>query len=234
VPSDFPLRPKLLKGALAVYESDDPGTQPEIIVFQCNPEQLKRTLANRTPPSPTSNTGAAKEDVMRVWGAPVEIANLTVVLNAVDQPAGVPGLNEQRGAAQHGLYPTLAVMEMLLYPPTLRIQNNQKLAEEGAVQISSEKLPLTLLVWGESRVVPILLTNFSITEEAFDQNLNPIQAKVELGMRVLTYMELKESGLGRNAYLAYQRQKETFAQQYSSGGDTREITGFVHKAVTRP
>jgi hypothetical protein len=235
MPSDFPLRPKLQKGALAVYESDDPRNQPDIIVFQYNPDQLKRTLANRAPQSPPSNVGGAKEDVLRVGGPPVETINLTVALNAVDQPAGVTGLNAQAGATQYGLHPALATLEMLLYPPTLRVQNNQQLAKEGAVQVSSEKLPLTLLVWGASRVVPILLTNFSITEEAFDPDLNPIQAKMELGMRVLTYMELKEKGLGRNAFLAYQRQKETLAQQHLSGGnDNGGIAGFVQQAVTRP
>jgi hypothetical protein len=235
MPPDFPRRPKLQRGALAVYERDEQGAKPQIIVFQYNPDQLKRALANRAPQSPPSNVGGAKEDVLRVGGPPVETINLTVALNAIDQQAGVPGLNAREEAPRHGLHPALATLEMLLYPPTLRVQNNQQLAKGGAVQISSEKLPLTLLVWGESRVVPIMLTNFSITEEAFDPDLNPIQARIELGMRVLTYMELKESGLGRNAFLAYQRQKETLAQQHlSGGGDNGRIAGLAQQAVTRP
>ena len=235
MPSDFPRTPKLLKGALAVYERDEQSAKPQIIVFQYNPDQLKRALANRTPQSPPSNVGGAKEDVLRVGGPPVETINLTVALNAIDQPDGVRGLNAQEGSPQYGLHPALATLEMLLYPPTLRVQNNQQLAKEGAVQVSSERLPLTLLVWGASRVVPILLTTFTATEEAFDPDLNPIQARVELGMRVLTYLELKESGLGRNAFLAYQRQKETLAQQHlSGGGDNGRIAGFVQQAVTRP
>ena len=235
MPSESPPWPKLQKGALAVYERDEKGAQPQIIVFQYNPDQLKRALTNRAPKSPPSNAGGAKEDVLRVGGPPVETINLTVALNAVDQPDGVPGLNARAGAPRYGLHPALATLEMLLYPPTLRVQNNQLLAKGGAVQISSEKLPLTLLVWGRSRVVPVTLTSFSVTEEAFDQYLNPTQAKVELAMSVLTYMELKEEGLGRNAFVAYQRQKETFAQQHVSGGDgIKEIAGFAQRAVTRP
>jgi hypothetical protein len=234
MPSDFPLWPKVQKGALAVYERDEQSAQAQIIVFQYNPDQLKRTLANRAPQSPPSNAGGAKEDVLRVGGPPVENINLTVALNAIDQPAGPATNGVTNLLPRHGLHPALATLEMLLYPPTLRVQNNQQLAKGGAVQISSEKLPLTLLVWGESRVVPITLTNFTVTEEAFDPNLNPIQAKVELAMRVLTYMELKETGLGRNAFLAYQRQKETHARAYAAGGDTKGITGFVQRAVTRP
>jgi hypothetical protein len=234
MPSDFPRRPILQKGALAVYESDKPGTQPKVIVFQYNPEQLKRSLANRAPQNPPSNTGGAKEDVLRVGGPPVENINLTVALSAVDQPAGVTGLNERQGASQDGLHPALATLEMLLYPTTLWVQHNQQLAKGGAVQITSERLPLVLLIWGKSRVVPIMLTSFSISEEAFDTTLNPIQAKVELGMRVLTYMELKEDKLGRDTYLAYQRQKETFARSYSAGDNVGGITGFDQKTYTRP
>ena len=46
--------------------------------------------------------------------------------------------------------------------------------------------PLTLFIWSKNRIMPVRLTDFSITEEAFDPNLNPIRAKVSLGMRVLS------------------------------------------------
>jgi hypothetical protein len=38
--------------------------------------------------------------------------------------------------------------------------------------------PLTLYVWSKQRVLPVLLTKLSVTEEAFDINLNPIRAKI--------------------------------------------------------
>ena len=38
--------------------------------------------------------------------------------------------------------------------------------------------------------MPVRITEFSITEEAFDPKLNPIRAKVSLGMRVLTVDDL--------------------------------------------
>src|SRR5262249_57243310 len=94
---------------------------------------------------------------------------------------------------------------------------NRNLAQAGKVQVCPADLPLTLLVWGKSRVVPVRLTSFSITEEAFDPKLNPIQAKVDLGMRVLTYMELKEDTVGFAAYIAYQAQKEALARLVRPG-----------------
>src|SRR5258708_18395367 len=64
------------------------------------------------------------------------------------------------------------------------------MANAGTLEIIPLEQPLTLFVWSASRVIPVRLTEFSITEEAFDPNLNPIRAKVSLGMRVLSEDDL--------------------------------------------
>lgn len=217
MPSDFPLSPRLLKGALVVYESQTPGPPPRVIVFQYNPDQLSRSLATRAAPREPSNVGGAREDVLRVLGPPVETVNLSVELDASDQ---LQEPQQNQPAVEHGLHPALATLELLLYPSTARVQEIERLTQEGRSQIIPADLFLTLLVWGESRVVPVLLTSFSVTEEAFDQQLNPIRARVNLGMRVLTYMEFRKTSPGRDAYLAYQRQKESLAGQYQPGGES--------------
>jgi hypothetical protein len=197
-----------------VYESQSPGPPPKIIVFQYNPEQLERKLENR---AAEQKRGAnAKENVLRVAGPPKETITLSVVLNAADQlEANDPTVREM------GLHPVLATLEMLLYPTTFQVLQNEALSNQGAAQIKPADLPLTLLVWGRSRVVPVKIESFSVTEEAFDPNLNPIQVKVELGLLVLTYLELERQSQGRDLYLAFQRQKEVLAQQYQNvGGET--------------
>jgi hypothetical protein len=209
--SEFPGRPSVLKGALAVFPTHTSGSRPSnVIMFQFNPEQMKRTLAHRVSPAPagSANTGAAKEDTLRVAGPPVETISMTVDLDAADQldePDKFPDI------AADGLHPALATLEMLMYPPTLGAQKILELAEQGQVQVSPAELPLVLLVWGAHRVVPVKLTAFSVSEEAFDTRLNPIRAKVELSMQVLTYMEFPGDSLGRDAYVAYQTQKEVLA-----------------------
>ena len=65
--------------------------------------------------------------------------------------------------------------------------------------------------------MPIRLTDFSITEEAFDPTLNPIRAKVSLGMRVLSIDDLMFNDKGGSLYLVYQQQKETLAKLYQGG-----------------
>lgn len=70
---------------------------------------------------------------------------------------------------------------------------------------------MTLLVWGATRVLPVKLTEFTITEEAFDPLLNPIRAKVGLGMQVLSYNDLTIDHPGYNLFLAHQVIKEAMA-----------------------
>jgi hypothetical protein len=222
--SDFPRSPKLLKGGLVVFQSQNPGPPPQVIVFQYNPEQMSRSLAMRAAPRDPGNVGSAREDVLRVLGPPVETINLSVELDAADQLAE-PDKNP--GTVQNGLHTSLAILEMLLYPTTEQAQQMLTFAQAGQVQVCPADVPLVLLAWGKSRVLPVLLTSFSINEQAFDPQLNPIQAKVDLGMRVLTYMELQQGTLGYMAFLAYQRQKEMLAGQYAPLSDPSRLLGLL-------
>lgn len=223
--SDFPRSPKFLKGALVAYESQFLGAIPNIIVFQYNPEQLNRSLSLRTPTAPEERgrTGEARAETFRVEGPPMESITLTVVLNAADQLED-PALHPF--AVTKGLHPALSALELLLYPPSSQFLLNQTLSSAGSANIEAQDTPLVLFIWGPSRVLPVRINNFSITEEAFDQHLNPIQAKVELGLKVLTYMELRETSLGYGAYLATQAQKEVMAR-LNMVNNVEQIAGML-------
>lgn len=211
MPSDFPKSPTFLKGALIAYESQFLGPVPNVIVFQYNPEQLSRSISQRTatPTGEGEGTGAARRDAQRVPGPPQETITLTVHLSATDQLAE-PGTHPH--TVNHGLHPALAALELLLYPSSEQFLLSQALAQAGTAQQTPPDLPIVLFVWGPSRVVPVRLTSFSVTEKAFDQKLNPIQAEVELGMKVLTYQDLDPDSLGYGAYLVHQVQKEALAR----------------------
>jgi hypothetical protein len=226
MPDTSPLRPNLQKGALAVYPTHTPGSHPSTHnELQFNPQSKRRSLAHRAPPAPTSgNTGAAKEDVLRVAGPPVETITLTVDMHAADQLAEP---DQNAAVAEAGLHPALATLELLMYPPTLSAATIEEQAAAGQVQVNPADLPLVLLVWGKSRVVPVKLTSLAVAEEAFDTRLNPIAAKAELGLQVLTYMEFTDSSIGRDAFIAYQKSKETLATKYTPGADQTGIQNLL-------
>ena len=78
--------------------------------------------------------------------------------------------------------------------------------------------PLTLFVWSKQRIVPVRLTDLSVTEEAFDPNLNPIRAKVSLGMRVLSVDDLGFDQTGGSLFMAYLQNKETAGREHIAAG----------------
>ncbi|WP_298405754.1 hypothetical protein [uncultured Chloroflexus sp.] len=189
----FPRSPRLLKGALVSF--DLPNPKPAVIVFQYNPDTLSRTLE--------AQTGGEGADALRIKGAPVETIKLDSELDATDQL--------EQGVAAIGLHPQLAALEVLIYPKSALVIANTALLNAGTIEILPPQAPFTLFIWGPKRVLPVRLTEFSITEEAYDPQLNPIRAKVSLGLRVLSYNDLPAANPGYHLFLAHQIVKETMA-----------------------
>ncbi len=184
--SEFPRSPRLLKGALVVFETKLP-IPTNLIVFQYNPETMTRTF------SPAGGGGSpgrreAGDSLPRV--PPSENFSVTIEIDAADQ------LESSNPLAQAvGVHPTLAALELLLYPPSATVILNKALSLVGTSLISPAQAPLVLLVWGAPRVVPVRVTSVSITEQAYDTILNPIRAQVQLSMRALSGEELGRAGI---------------------------------------
>lgn len=185
--SEFPRSPRLLKGSLVVFETKLP-VPTNMIVFQYNPDAMTRNFQQQTGPQ---NAWFSAGDSAHVTGPPTETFQITVELDAADQ-LEAPRSNPLTVAS--GLHPALSALELLLYPPSTMLILNKVLAFAGSAMVTPPEVPLVLFVWGPARVVPVRITAVSITEQAFDQRLNPILAKVELGMRSLTEKELKQAG----------------------------------------
>jgi hypothetical protein len=208
---DSPLRPRLQKGALVAYESDLIAGIPNIIMFQYNPEQLSRTLTSQRAGEKPEKAGYAREEILKVAGPPLESITLKVILDATDQLEH-PFLNPQ--VIEFGLHPALAALELLLYPPPQKVQQAEQLADDASAQMSddSQAVPLVLFVWGPHRVLPVQVTSFSVTEEFFDPNLNPIRASVDLGLHVITYLASEVGTLAHSVALANLEFKDRMAQ----------------------
>jgi hypothetical protein len=206
--SSFPNSPRLVKGGIVLI---DPNTSAVVrtIPLQYNPDTLTRTLQIKA-----LAEGGDRSDAMRLTGPPVENIKFDVEIDATDQ---LEFPDQNPNVTQFGIQPQLAALETIVYPTSAQIQSNNSLASSGTLEIIPMETPLTLFVWSKNRVLPVRLTEFSITEEAFDANLNPIRAKVSLGMRVLSVNDLPFSHKGSGLFLVYQQQKEELARKATGG-----------------
>jgi hypothetical protein len=184
-----------MKGALVVVSS---SLAPQAIAFQYNPHTLTRQLAARKV--------EAERGPMRLTGAPEESISLEVEIDAIDQ---IGEGDEQ--AAELGVYPQISALEMLLYPSSAYVATSAALLESGTLEILPPPTPMVLFVWGARRVLPVELSELSITEEAFDAGLNPTRARASLGLRVLSYGDLAQSHPGYHLFLSQHIVKETMA-----------------------
>ena len=209
----FPNSPRLLKGGIVTLDPDTSVVQ-SIIALQYNPDSLSRTLQIQ---ALDGGQDGVRVDMLRLRGPAVETIKLEAELDATDQ-LEFPAQNPI--ATQFGLQPQLAQLEMLVNPTVETLLADDAMANAGTLEILPLEQPLTLFVWSASRVVPVRLTEFSITEEAFDPNLNPIRAKVSLGMRVLSVDDLGFTHPGGRVFLSYLTNKETLAAKATSAALT--------------
>ncbi len=204
MPTGFPNSPRLVRGGIVVLDADT-ATVRNVIALQYNPDTLTRTLQIQAVPGGQDGT---RVDALRLRGPAIETIKLDAELDATDQ-LEFPSQNPV--AVQFGLQPQLAQLEMLVNPAVETLIADDNLANAGTLEIIPLEQPLTLFVWSKSRVVPVRLTDFNITEEAFDPNLNPIRAKVSLGMRVLNVDDLGFSHPGGRMFMTYLNNKQQLA-----------------------
>jgi hypothetical protein len=197
-----PLSPRLLKGGLVQIDPDTSKVL-RVIALQYNPDSLSRTVQVQA----TGETGERSE-ALRLKGAGVETIKLEAEIDATDY-LSEPDSN--RDAVSLGIQPQLAVLEALVHPRADDLQANNSLAASGVLEVLPLEAPLTLFVWSKQRIVPVRVTDISVTEEAFDVALNPIRAKVSLGLRVLSVDDLGFRHRGGTLFMAYLRNKESLA-----------------------
>jgi hypothetical protein len=208
----FPGSPRLVRGALVAIELPNPVTS--IIVFQFNPATMSRTLETQS-----VGDGGSIFETQRLKGAPVETISLDVEIDATDQL--------EKGEGGDGIYPQLSALEMLIYPQSALVVANSVMLGLGTLEVVPPTGPLILFVWGLKRVLPVRITDFSIAEEAYDANLNPIRATVSLGLRVMTYNDLPLTHPGYHLFLIHQVTKEVFATIGSVGNLDKLFSGNV-------
>lgn len=205
--SAFPNSPRLLRGGLVLTDPVT-GSVQRIIAMQYNPDTLSRSLQ-------VKGAGADSGDhldALRLKGPAVETIKFEAEIDATD---AMEADDAQTDAA--GLHPQLAALETLVHPSSAQLVAANAEASAGSLEIAPALAPLPLFVFGPKRIVPVRITELSITEEAFDAKLNPTRAKLSLSLRVLSVDDLGFDAKGGNLFLAYLQAKEALAASAPAG-----------------
>jgi len=201
--STTPNSPKLVKGGLVLVDPESAQVR-RVISLQYNADSLTRKLQAQS----VGGEGTDRTEPTRFKGPAVETISFEADIDATDQ---LEFPDQNASTIAHGIAPQLAVLESLLSPGSAQLQRVDSQANSGTLEIAPMLAPLILFVWGKSRIVPVKLADFSITEEAFDPALNPIRAKVSFSLRVLSVDDLGFSSKGGSLFMTYLQGKEKLA-----------------------
>lgn len=207
--TSFPGSPRLRRGGIVLVNPTSRRVL-RIIPLQYNPESLSRTLEVRG-----AGDSGDRSEALRLTGPPKETIKLEAELDATDARESANAGQQQIRISLHA---QLAALETVIYPSSQQVQEHRNLADAGVMEIAPVEAPLTVFVWGPNRVVPVRITEFSVTEEDFDPELNPTRAKISLGMRVLNADDLGPDHYGSNLFTIYHQGRERLAEE-NRGGD---------------
>lgn len=188
-----------LKGALVSFMPTFIGVSlPNVVIFQINPETITHKWDSATPGETEHKTGG---DPLAVAGVPGEAFEFTLSMDSNE--IITDGAHDSVNAAiaeVSGLYSQLAALEMLQYPAMVNtplvgsvsagnIANQTpsgKCGQKTPEGVPRLQVPTVLFVWGPGRIVPVRVTNLTVTEKLYDELLNPIHAEAQISMKVLT------------------------------------------------
>ena len=200
----LPSSPKLIKGGLVVLDASS-GAVSHVIALQYNPDSLARSYQVQ---GTGGDGGAERAQPFRLKGPAIETIRVEAEIDATDALAE-PDRNAS--TVEFGIAPQLALLEGLINPTSAQLVAHNALSNSGALEIIPPDAPLLLFVWSASRIVPVRITEFSVTEEAFDPALNPMRAKVSLGLRVMNTDDLGFDNRGGSIFVNYLRTRESLA-----------------------
>lgn len=198
---------------------------PNVILFQFNPETIAHTWSQ--PEGDPNSRSGPRSSPLAVRGLPGESFSFTIAMDAGDMIADGSPVAELIGKGS-GIYSRLAALEMLLYPESasdegllgaVSLNVSRRLfgkSADASRTVPHSQLPAVLFVWGPGRIVPVRVTQLTITEKLYDSLLNPTHAEAQLELRVLTPEEFEfVSGPFRNiamaAYIYSQGLRQTLA-----------------------
>lgn len=209
--------PRLVKGGLVVL--DPSGARVlRTIALQYNPDTLSRSYQVQ---GAGGEGGGERAQPFRLKGPAIESIKVEAEIDATDQ---LQFPDQNPNAVAHGIAPQLAALEALVNPSSEELLALDALASSGTLEIVPPDAPLVVFVWSRNRIQPVRVTDLSITEEAFDPALNPIRAKVSLGLRAMSTDDLGYAHRGGALFINHLRAREALAAK--AGSASLQVLGI--------
>jgi hypothetical protein len=195
----------LMRGALIEYASDFLGPLPNVVIFQFNPETLTRVIQ-----IPTRPTGATARETSQAGEIPVERITLKAQFSA-GQILGDGDRVPKAIARAVGVGPQLAALEQMVRPTDiiggLVGQAIDAIGDALGIgggdpptqPVPREQYPRILFIWGLTRVLPVIIESMTITEQQYDNLLNPVEAEVSLGLAVIDVANCSDDQVAKGA-----------------------------------
>lgn len=175
--------PKVQKGALVQLVETLNVPLPNIVPFQYNPEHVSRSMEIWNPMEVDETQRGLPSPQAQPFD-PQESIDISIELDAADRLEDGDPI-----AQQFGIGDRIAALEKMLFPGDSPLGQLLSLAVSltgAAPPPQRPTVPITFLVFGVGRIVPVRLTRYSIEEQLFLPSLRVLQAKVTLSMTVLT------------------------------------------------
>lgn len=202
------ISPKLLRSGLVLVDPAS-GAVRRVITLQYNPDSLSRSLQIQG-----AGDSGERSEALRLKGPAVETIKIEAEIDATDQ---LEFPDQHANTVQFGIQPQIAALEGLVNPTAASLLAADGLASIGTIEIAAAEAPLALFVWSKQRIMAVRITEFSVTEEAFDPDLNPLRAKVSLGMRVLSVTDVGFSHKAGTLFLGHLQNTERLAGKAPGG-----------------
>jgi hypothetical protein len=197
-----------MRGALIEYASDFLGPLPNVVIFQFNPETLTRVI--QIPPRPT---GVTARETSQAGEIPVERIKLRAQFSAA-QILGDGDTVPKAIARGVGVGPQLAALEQMVHPTDVlggligqaidavgdALGGASGGGDDPPTQpVPREQYPRILFIWGLTRVLPVIIESMTITEQQYDNLLNPVEAEVSLGLAVIDVANCSDDQIAKGA-----------------------------------
>lgn len=241
-PSRIALPATLARGALIGLPSPKaPDQSYEVLRFQYNPETVTRSRTGQWERKLDKKTAKAaidkaKDDATRGGAikSKSEIISFKLVFDAAElimrgkDTSKLAKSTVRGGSTTKGVLPELALLERYALGPDQLPDPPKESQEFALVSLDPSE---ALLVLGP-RTFPVVVTQMTIVEQRFNNELVPVRVEVDIRFRVLEAASIVVNSAAQTAFKELLEQREALARNDGNGFVQKSLSTAIGVAIT--